>query len=154
MAVKVCPGCGEGNKETAHVCVVCSSSLRDVVPQGTLNSDKKYSGSLSKSSVCSHCHESLEEGALKCKYCGTLVSRISSPQPYYQYDEDLTPTPDNVAMTLIVISTIVIPIVGLIVGGVVSFSDDRDKQDTGKMLLILGLVMIVVQLFLFWWIFA
>lgn len=153
MAVKICPGCGEGNKETAHVCVVCSSSLRDVVPQGTLNSDKKYSGSLSKSSVCSHCHESLEEGALKCKYCGTLVSRAPSSNTY-QYDEDLTPIPDNVAMTLIVISTIVIPIVGLIVGGVVSFSDDRGKQDTGKMLLIVGLVMIVVQLFLFWWIFA
>lgn len=153
MAVKICPGCGEGNKETAHVCVVCSSSLREVVPQGTLNSDKKYSESSSKSSVCSHCHESLEEGVLKCKYCGTLVSRTASSNTYH-YDEELSPIPDNTAMTLIVISTIIIPIVGLIVGGVVSFSDDRYKQDTGKMLLILGLVMIIVQLFLFWWIFG
>lgn len=154
MAVKVCPGCGEGNIESAHVCVICGSSLSEVAPQGTLNSDKKYNGSLKgtrkKSSFCSHCHEGLEEGAMKCRYCGTLVSRASA-QSYSHYVEDLSESsPDSAAMTLIVISTILLPFVGLIIGGVASFTDDRDKQDSGKMLLILGLGMIVVQFILFW----
>ncbi|KKO51788.1 hypothetical protein [Paenibacillus sp. DMB20] len=64
----------------------------------------------------------------------------------------MPPTPDNTAMTLIVISTILLPFVGLIVGGVASFSDDPNKQDAGKMLLILGLVILILQfiLFLIW----
>lgn len=152
MAVKICPGCGEGNKEAAHVCVICGNSLRDVTPQGTLNSEKEYvSGSLKKSSHCNHCREPLDEGAMKCKYCGAFVSRTPSAQSYSRYDEEWAgPVPDSFALTLIVISTIVIPFVGLIVGGVTSFSEDSEKRDTGKMLLILGLVMIVVHLFLFW----
>ncbi|WP_054957249.1 double zinc ribbon domain-containing protein [Paenibacillus dakarensis] len=150
MAVKVCPSCGEGNRESAHICVVCGSSLRGVVPQGILNSEKEYKSSHSKPSHCSHCHEPLEKGALKCKYCGTLVSRRSAAYSYALYDDEMTsPVPDNAAMSLIVISTILIPLVGLIVGGVASFSDDSDKRDTGKMLLILGIGMIAVQFTIF-----
>ncbi|WP_106766232.1 hypothetical protein [Paenibacillus faecalis] len=70
---------------------------------------------------------------MKCKYCGTLVSK--SPSRFEGddlHDEELTPFPDNTAMALIVISTIIIPFFGLIVGGVISFSDDGHKRDTGK----------------------
>lgn len=151
MAVKVCPNCGEGNKESALLCVVCGHSLREVEPQGTRNSDKQYNGgTIRKPTKCSHCQEPLEEGAMKCKYCGTMVSRAPSAHTYSRYDEELlSPIPDSFSMTLIVISTIIIPIVGLIVGGVASFSDDSDKRDSGKMLLILGMGMILVHLVLF-----
>lgn len=154
MAVKVCPGCGEGNKESAYVCVVCGRSLKDVEMQGTPDSDKTYSGSLAgtkKSAFCSHCREPLEDGALKCKYCRTPVTRTTASLAH-SHDKEMPPTPDNTAMTLIVISTILLPFVGLIVGGVASFSDDPNKQDAGKMLLILGLIILIIQfiLFLMW----
>lgn len=151
MAVKVCPGCGEGNKESAFVCVVCGSSLKDVVPQGTMNSDKDFVGSLSgrrkQATHCSHCEQPLEEGAMKCRYCGTLTTR-SAPEPSHYYEEARS-VPDSAAMTMLVISTILIPVVGLIVGGVASFDEDENKQDTGKLLLGLGLGVLVVQLIIF-----
>lgn len=152
MAVKVCPSCGEGNKEAALICVVCGTSLQSVTAQGTLNSEKEYvTPPKRRSTFCGHCREPLDEGAMKCKYCGTFVSRTPAAQSHSRYDEEWAPSiPDSTSLTLIVISTIVIPIVGLIIGGLASFSDDSEKRDTGKMLLILGLVMIVVQLFLFW----
>ncbi|NMO96555.1 double zinc ribbon domain-containing protein [Paenibacillus lemnae] len=153
MAVKICPSCGEGNKEHAVICIVCGTSLKQASLQGTLNADKEMDtslyGSRRTSKVCSHCREPLEEGAMKCKYCGTLASRAAGRESHNHHIEVLPPVPDNTAMTLIMISTILIPITGLIIGGVASFNDDQDKRDSGKMLLFLGLAILVIQIILF-----
>lgn len=150
MAVKVCPACGEGNKEAAYVCVVCGSSLKDVEPQGTWNSDKEFGGSLSgkrASSHCGHCQQPMEEGALKCKYCGTLSTRPTPASSHYF--EEGRAVPDSSSMTMLVIATLLLPFVGMIVGGVAAFSDDENKQDTGKLLLGLGLGILVIEIIIY-----
>ncbi len=151
MAVKTCKSCGEVNKESAHVCIVCSRSLKDVVLEGTLESEKKYDESLliakKSSTICRHCSEENEQNALQCKYCGTFISRAKSPSTYYasRYEQN---SPDGCAVALLFIATFFIPLVGLFVGGIYSFSEDGNKQDIGKMLLIFGLVIIVFEIVL------
>ena len=146
MAVKLCPQCGEGNRESALQCIVCGSSLKDASLIGTPDSDKSYMQS-SKPSRCSHCGEGLDDDSLKCKYCGTLATRNTS-SAQYSYEEEET-IPDRTSMTLLVIITLFIPLVGLIVGGTASFSDDGYKRDSGKLLMILGMIMGIVQFILF-----
>jgi ribosomal protein L40E len=145
MAVKICKSCGESNAESAVFCVVCSSSLKDAPLEGTLNADKQYTGILTGFSRqrCWYCDEKLEDGALKCKYCGSTVLRPSIRKSYggSSYSSGTT---DGCAVFLLFAATFLIPIVGLIVGGIFAFSEDSNKQDIGKALLVFGLVLIVI----------
>lgn len=147
MAVKICKHCGEANKETAYICIVCSSSLQDVDPVGTLDADKKYEGVLlgskNKVTTCSHCHETVEPDAQKCKYCGAWITR-SKPAVTYHEPEYTQSRSDGCAVALIFVATFFIPLVGLIVGGIFAFSEDEDKKSLGKALLIFGLIMIAL----------
>jgi uncharacterized membrane protein YvbJ len=154
MAVKICKHCGEGNKETSHICVICSHSLKDAVTEGTPDSQKEYSSSLFRNkkgvTTCNHCNEKVEEGALKCKYCGSTITRAAqySPSSYGSGNYSASSSPDGCAVALIFVATFFIPIAGLIVGGIFAFSDDPGKQDIGKALLIFGLIMIVLGIIL------
>jgi ribosomal protein L40E len=150
MAVKVCTACGEANKETAHICIVCSESLKAIVPVGTLDSEKQeYEFSPNKRSpICKHCNEKVEEGALKCRYCGTLISRVKPSKSVYATHYASNTSPDGCAVALLFIATFIVPLVGLIVGGIFAFNDDVEKQDLGKLLLGFGLAMIVVDIVL------
>jgi ribosomal protein L40E len=143
LAVKICKKCGESNSEGSLICVVCGSSLKDAPIEGTPNSAKEFSGiSKSDSSTCQNCNERLEPGSLKCKYCGTVVSKRVVGPHYYK---DNTSN-DGCATILLFLATFFVPIVGLIVGGIFAFSDDSNKQDLGKALLIFGLIMIVIAI--------
>lgn len=144
MAVKICKKCGESNSEGSLICVVCGSSLKDVPIEGTPNSAKEFSGIFnnSDSTMCQHCDERLDPGSLKCKYCGTVVSkRVEGPRYYNDNTSN-----DGCATILLFIATFFVPIVGLIVGGIFAFSDDPNKQDVGKALLVFGLIMIVIAI--------
>ncbi len=55
MAVKTCKKCGESNTEAALICMVCSSSLKDLPLVVTLNTEKKeFSGVLWIIAVAPH----------------------------------------------------------------------------------------------------
>lgn len=146
MAVKLCSHCGESNREEALMCVVCGSSLKGAELQGTPNAEKEFTGVLSgKPTVCRGCGEKLEPEALKCKYCGDVAIQAPRKPAIYIYREG-SASGDGCAVALVFIATFFIPLVGLIVGGIFVFSDDPNKQDIGKGLLIFGLIMIVVQI--------
>ncbi|WP_166242493.1 double zinc ribbon domain-containing protein [Paenibacillus turpanensis] len=149
MAVKRCGSCGESNSEHAMMCLVCGSSLREAPIEGTPETEKEYSGVLSASthvSSCPYCSERLEPGALKCKYCGSTVNRARTMRP--TYTPSSSSSMNGCFTILLFVVTFFIPIVGLIVGGFVSFSDDPDKSSIGKALFGFGFVMLVI-LFLF-----
>ncbi len=82
MAVKVCNKCGESNAEGSLICVVCGSSLKDAIMEGTPNEDKDYSGR-SRPVICEHCNEPLAQGSLSCKRCGSVASKTLKGSHYY-----------------------------------------------------------------------
>ncbi|WP_028548908.1 hypothetical protein [Paenibacillus sp. UNC451MF] len=141
MAYIVCSNCNEENPETAAVCGNCSHPLLGSKVLGTRNSEKTKTA---QTKFCSHCSEKLEEGSYKCRFCGHMT--VTSPaQTSYRYYS--APSSDNgCAVILLFIVTFIIPIVGLIVGGIFALNDDPDKSSVGKGLLIFGLVMIVIQI--------
>ncbi|WP_135553882.1 double zinc ribbon domain-containing protein [Paenibacillus cymbidii] len=149
MAVKTCPGCGEANKETALQCVVCSRSLSGVRLEGTPEEDKQFSGILSRGQAPSHCREcgeKLAADATRCKYCGSVVIRAPRRATAYYSGERSGGGPDGCALALLFVATVIIPLVGLIVGGIFAFSDDDDKRATGKGLLITALAVIFIYI--------
>jgi uncharacterized membrane protein YvbJ len=147
MAVKVCRSCGYDNKENAFICASCSKTLKEAIVRGTLDSEKIQT-TLNKNAIklCTNCGEKLEIGALKCKYCGTPT--ISAKQYSSNYNAPQTYGSER-SYFLLYLVTFILPIVGLIVGGIIAFDDDPDKSATGKSLLIFGLVMIVIGV-IFW----
>lgn len=150
MAVKTCPGCGEANKETALQCVVCSRSLSGVGLEGTPEGEKQYNGVLSAGRAPSHCRECGEKlasaDATRCKYCGSVVIRAPRRATAYYGGERSGGGPDGCAVALLFVATLIIPLVGLIVGGIFTFSDDDDKRATGKGLLIAALAVIFLYI--------
>lgn len=149
MAVKTCPKCGESNKETALQCLACSASLKDVRLEGTLDEEKQYSGLLSTSrapSHCAKCGERLEPGAVRCKYCGTVVIKPPRTTPNYVYGGSSDGGPGGCALAMLFVATLIIPLVGLIVGGIFAFNDDEDKRSVGKGLLLFALVIIAIEI--------
>ncbi|WP_248926840.1 zinc ribbon domain-containing protein [Paenibacillus hamazuiensis] len=146
MAVKICKGCGESNPENAHLCVVCSSSLKEAPTFGTPDADKQLTGVLTGSRhTCWYCSEKTDEGALKCKFCGSTLMRPSRPAGSgYTYYGSSGSSPGGCAVVLLFVATLLVPIVGLIVGGIFAFSDDPGKQDIGKALLVFGLIVLLL----------
>lgn len=121
------------------------------MPEGTLEADKEYETLLAAKNrpvICRHCHEENEPDALTCKVCGSLISRAKRPRTYLprRYEQS---GPDGCAIALLFIATFLIPFVGLIIGGIFLFSDDENKRDTGKVLMIFGIAMILLDVLLF-----
>ncbi|MCU6709020.1 zinc ribbon domain-containing protein [Paenibacillus sp. J5C_2022] len=143
MAVKVCSNCGEANRENAFQCTVCNYSLKDAKLEGISNEEKRrlFGTNKPRNSICSHCGETIDAQSLKCKYCGNVNVKPTTGKAYYPQESN---TGCGCSMILLFIATFLIPLVGLIVGGIFAFSDDPDKQDLGKMLLIFGIAMIVI----------
>ncbi|QGQ96167.1 hypothetical protein EHS13_15425 [Paenibacillus psychroresistens] len=147
MAVKVCSSCGEDNKENAVICASCNKTLHDATIRGTLDSDKNQNSS-TKSSIkfCSKCNERLEVGALKCKYCQTPTIKAKKAPTTYNSQQTYG---SGKSYFLLYLVTFLIPFIGLIVGGIISFDDDPEKSEAGKGILIFGIIMIVVSA-IFW----
>lgn len=152
MAVQICNKCGEDNKENAMICSSCSNPLAGSKVIGT--PDKEKDDLLFRKNdmkFCSHCGEKTEEGSMRCKRCGTLTVKTPSSGGYYApYPSSVSGSsgPSGCAMALLIGGTIIIPLVGLIVGGIYAFDDDTDKRDAGMILLGIGAFMIVLWIFL------
>lgn len=142
MAIKICAKCNEDNKENAAACIKCNTPLDGAQLIGTLDSEKNFAVSTNGSSdICRKCNERVEPGALKCRYCGTVLKAAPRPFGVYRGSSDNT----NLAgIVLLFVAAILIPLVGLIVGGIYVLHDDPDKQSIGKGLLVVGLLMLLI----------
>ncbi|MED5015776.1 zinc ribbon domain-containing protein [Paenibacillus chibensis] len=129
MPVKICPECGVSNSEHAEACSVCGASLHQVKKVRSLNSGL---------------HAAPEGEKERTDGYRPVVHRSSGK------------TPDSSASgwlsLLLVIATVIYPFVGMIVGGVIAFSEDKPKRARGEFLLIVSLIiwgirLIIVPLF-------
>ncbi|GAF06686.1 hypothetical protein JCM16418_658 [Paenibacillus pini JCM 16418] len=57
---------------------------------------------------------------------------------------------DAVGITLLIVSTLIFPPAGLVIGGLALFSDQQDKQYSGKMLMLLGIFLSILEFGLFY----
>ncbi|TBL69825.1 double zinc ribbon domain-containing protein [Paenibacillus thalictri] len=145
MAVKICKSCGESNSEHALLCVVCSTSLSDAPLEGTVNAEKRFTGILSGTrSNCWYCDEKLEPDVLTCKYCGSTVLKPARTGRSGAYYQDSGASGNGCATVLLFIATLLIPLVGLIVGGIFAFSDEPHKREVGVALLVFALAVIAI----------
>lgn len=141
MASKICGKCGESNSTGAVYCVACSASLKDADVIGKGSQEKNYNLFRSKKrpARCLHCSQPLQEGQLRCAYCGTVNTKdIRRPR----IDYDSSSGVNGCAVILVFVITLLIPLVGLIVGAIFAFSDDEDKKMVGIGLMVFGLVVI------------
>ena len=120
MSVKICPHCGESNLETAEICGVCGASLEQVRTVQTLKSSMRPDTEDEKIEASSH------------EYAQP-VTRFSILNG------------SGGLLTMLLIATILYPFVGMIVGGVIAFSEDRDKRETGKFILLVSLIIWVIR---------
>ncbi|GAB6988846.1 zinc ribbon domain-containing protein [Paenibacillus pini] len=147
MAVKICRKCGDSNLEFASRCVVCGNSLKDVKVVGIHNS---YKSARKVSAHCKHCGETLQTGTNKCKHCGTSVLQLVITKPYTSPSNPSIFHLDAVGITLLIVSTLIFPPAGLVIGGLALFSDQQDKQYSGKMLMLLGIFLSILEFGLFY----
>ncbi|GIP27468.1 hypothetical protein J23TS9_25980 [Paenibacillus sp. J23TS9] len=120
MSVKICPHCGESNPETAEICGVCGASLKQVRTVQTLKSSTRPDTEDKKIEASSHEYSQ-------------PVTRFSILNGY------------GWLMTMLLIATILYPFVGMIVGGVIAFSEDKDKRETGKFILLVSLIIWAIR---------
>ncbi|WP_136604568.1 zinc ribbon domain-containing protein [Paenibacillus dokdonensis] len=120
MSVKICPHCGESNPETAENCVVCGASLKQVRTVQTLKSSTRPDTEDEKTEASGHEYSQ-------------FITRFSILSG------------SGGLMTLLLIATILYPFVGMIVGGVIAFSEDKDKRETGKFILLVSLIIWAIR---------
>lgn len=120
MSVKICPQCGESNPETAEICGVCGASLEKVRAVQTLKSSTRPDTEDEKIEASSHGY-------------AQPVTRFSILNG------------SGGLMAMLLIATILYPFVGMIVGGVIAFSEDKDKRETGKFILLVSLIIWAIR---------
>ncbi|MEC0238905.1 zinc ribbon domain-containing protein [Paenibacillus dokdonensis] len=121
MSVKICPHCGASNPEAAEICGVCGASLEQVRTVQTLKSST---------------HPDTEDEKIEASTS-------------HEYSQPITRfsilSGSGGLMTMLLIATILYPFVGMIVGGVIAFSEDKDKRETGKFILLVSLIIWAIR---------
>ncbi|WP_160039886.1 MULTISPECIES: hypothetical protein [Paenibacillus] len=118
MPVKICHECGASNDEKAGSCIVCGASLEQVKAVRPLKTGKKF--------------DTFEE---EDPY---VPSRSRGLR--------LDLSGNGWLMAMLVVATVIYPILGMIVGGLVALlGDHEEKRNTGKFLLLLGLIIWLVR---------
>lgn len=147
MAIQICSNCGYSNEKSASVCIVCSHSLKDASLQGTPEEDKQYNGILAVKQVeltCSECNGNVEQGSTECKNCGSMISNQIASEKSDDRPTEEQASERNIGCTtllIVIIATAIYPIVGILVGGVYAFNNDKEKRGVGIALLVLGLLL-------------
>ncbi|MDR9854475.1 hypothetical protein RJP21_12755 [Paenibacillus sp. VCA1] len=117
MPVKICPGCGASNDEKAGSCIVCGASLEQVKAVRPLKTGNDF--------------DILEEDPY-----------VPSRNRGLRFDL----SGSGWLMAMLVVATVIYPILGMIVGGLVALlGDHEEKRNTGKLLLLLGLIIWLVR---------
>lgn len=137
MAVKICPKCGESNKENATSCIECGESLLSINSVGVSDKDKRVKIGYER---CPHCDKKLDGSPLKCPYCGTDLSRKSTNR-YYAVNRGSNKG-GNVGIYIL---SVLIPLVGLIIGAIWLSSDDKKEEGgTAIALAVVGMVLCII----------
>ena len=140
MAKKVCKKCGEDNWASASMCVVCGESLKscEIVGENTEAID-----GVSGKRICSQCGEEIKVNSTNCPYCGGFVSKVKKsnkvPMSCYQNEKN------DKSNVLIYILSFLIPLVGLIWGGIFLMKEDSYKKESGTICIILALISWVIR---------
>lgn len=157
MALKNCIKCNTDNKPDAVICINCGSSLKDSTIIGESKTDTNIS-------YCPNCKEKLKSNSRNCSNCGTFIAKTNttayySPNisqyvkrnrsNYSEYKKSYSyANSDESIKALLYIITFLMPVIGLIIGGVYTSSENPEKQNIGKTLLKFGLIMLVICGFL------
>ncbi len=125
--MRECPKCGELNGENNSECYKCGTKINH-----NLSSKKK----------CPKCGSIFKGNKDICEYCGEYL--VTYDDRYYldqYYNKSYTDS-----NTWMYVCTVLIPLIGIILGCVKISNDKRD--DLGKTLIILGVVLTLVYSFL------
>lgn len=138
MPSKICSKCGDNNQISAMVCTNCGNSLSDAK---IIKSDIEIlNNSFFK---CPECGEKLIIGTRNCKYCGAFISKTIKNESYvrnYDYSKN-----SSISLFTYIISFL-IPLIGFIIGAIFLTQDDYEKNDAGKVCIVLGVISILLNI--------
>jgi uncharacterized membrane protein YvbJ len=106
---------------------------------------------------CPKCGQQNPDEAKFCGKCGAAVSAAAQPQPQPQpqpFQNTPQPAKDTGAITSgmkngMIAASIILPIVGIVVGIIYLLDANPEKKEAGKLWLIIGIVAAVVWTALF-----
>lgn len=119
--MRECPNCGELNGDSNTNCYKCGKSI------GPISSTKK---------ICPSCCNVYIGNKDTCDRCG---DRLVSYDERYYLEQSYNKSNSSVWLY---VCTVLIPLIGIVVGCVKIANDSRD--DSGKPLIILGVVLTIV----------
>ncbi len=125
--MRECPKCGELNGDNNTKCYKCSAII------GPAATSKKK---------CPGCGEIFAGSASTCNYCGKQL--VTYDDRYY-LDQYYNKSSSG-SNTWMYVCTVIIPLIGIILGCIKISNDKRD--DSGKTLITLGVILTVVYAFL------
>lgn len=144
MAVKSCPKCNEDNSATSSLCLNCGTSLgKCEVIGSTKEPNYSYFGKNGDTVICPTCRETLPAKARNCKFCGEFIAKTVN-QASAKSGRCSSKIKYANCNILLYISTFILPFAGIIVGGILTASDDTYKQEFGRGLLKFGLAMMTI----------
>lgn len=139
MAKKICPVCNEMNAEDAKLCISCGKNLMEVKSIG-ISEEQKENMTQNYNSLysCSICGK-VNNGSKICPECGgrCYVSKSQYETPTYESKKD------TVSCGIYILSFF-IPLVGIIIGSIWLASDDSNKKENGKSVLITAIISILI----------
>lgn len=100
---------------------------------------------------CPSCGQSNPDEAKFCGKCGAAVSAPPPPKPIHAVSGAATDTGvvSQTMKTWMLVASIVLPLVGIVVGIVYLLDENPEKKAAGKLWLIVGIVAMVIWSALF-----
>jgi len=139
---KVCSKCGEINPGNSAHCNSCYTSLKDATIKEDVTSRENII--IKRIKKCSNCGKENKLNAYNCVHCGNILAKGSSEINTNTHTNYKSSQSNNSGCFVYIIS-LLIPLVGFIVGAIWLASDDYDKNTQGKTCIILGLVSVVLS---------
>ena len=134
-----CPRCGKEVQEGVGFCQWCGTSL--VQSAFKTHSDGRIESNQTR--YCVSCGRTISWGANVCPYCGHDY-RTQAATQYAQTQPEIT---EGLKIVFYVLS-LLMWIVGIIIGLVLYTRPDPESQRVGKMCIILGCVSILISIIL------
>ncbi|MDP4181122.1 MAG: zinc-ribbon domain-containing protein [Bacillota bacterium] len=140
--MKRCPKCNEDNSDNAIECSSCGYLLN--------NAEKQNLGDkMNVDTFCPKCNERIKPGSRNCSNCGSFIAKTLIPKHLTGYENSVKWNKIGGGTKIIFyIITIIIPIVGIIIGVMSKISKSEERRDFGNSLFILGIAMCIVYYFL------
>lgn len=102
---------------------------------------------------CSKCGKQIPDDSTFCPFCGNAVAQAapSTPEPRRAAPQQTAPEAQvSIGLhILIIVATVLIPLVGLIMGVIYIRSDSPAKKKAGKVWLTVGIIAFFVNMLIF-----